>query len=117
MKFLSLEPFVPSGSNFEGSKRLFLELGFKINWDQGGYVGFQKDECRFILQQYDQVEFAQNFMLSVKVTDVAAYRELIIEKQLPEKFGIRVGKVTQQPYGKELNMIDIAGVCWHFVEQ
>ncbi len=117
MKFLSLEPFVPSGSNFEGSKQLFQELGFKINWDSGDYIGFQKDECRFILQKYDQVEFAQNFMLSVKVTDVAAYRAFILEKQLPEKFGIRVGKITQQPYGKELNLIDIAGVCWHFVEQ
>lgn len=117
MKFLSLEPFVPSGSNFEGSKQLFLELGFKINWDQGDYIGFQKDECRFILQKYDQKEFAQNFMLSVKVTDVEAYRTLIIERQLPEKFGVRIGKITQQPYGKELNLIDIAGVCWHFVEQ
>ncbi len=117
MKFLSLEPFVPSGSNFEGSKQLFQELGFEINWDSGDYIGFQKDECRFILQKYDQAEFAQNFMLSVKVTDVAAYRSFILEKQLPEKFGIRISKITQQPYGKELNLIDIAGVCWHFVEQ
>lgn len=31
MKFLSLEPFVPSGSNFDGSKQLFQELGFTIN--------------------------------------------------------------------------------------
>ena len=67
MKFLSLEPFVPSGKNFEASKQLFLELGFKINWDAGDYIGFQKDECRFILQQYDQKAFAENFMLSVKV--------------------------------------------------
>ena len=33
MKFLSLEPFVPSGSNFESSKQLFVALGFTINWD------------------------------------------------------------------------------------
>ncbi|MGI8581954.1 MAG: hypothetical protein ACR2KX_07155 [Chitinophagaceae bacterium] len=31
MKFLSLEPFVPSGNNFEGSKLFFRELGFTIN--------------------------------------------------------------------------------------
>lgn len=35
MKFLTLEPFVPSGSNFEGSKSLFVELGFSISWDGG----------------------------------------------------------------------------------
>jgi hypothetical protein len=40
----------------------------------------------------------------------------VIEKGLPEKFGIRIGKVNQQAYGKEVNIIDIAGVCWHFVE-
>ena len=117
MKFLSLEPFVPSGKNFEASKQLFLELGFKINWDAGDYIGFQKDECRFILQQYDEKAFAENFMLSVKVDDLSAFREELIEKQLPQRFGIRISEIMQQPYGKEVNIIDIAGVCWHFVQQ
>jgi hypothetical protein len=117
MKFLSLEPFVPSGSNFEGSKQFFIELGFHINWEVDGYVGFQRDECRFILQKYDVAEFAQNFMLSVKVTNVEEFRTSVIDKQLPEKYGVRIGKITQMPYGREVNVIDIAGVCWHFVEQ
>ncbi|MEO8885409.1 MAG: hypothetical protein ABI367_05050 [Mucilaginibacter sp.] len=117
MKFLSIEAFVPSGSNFEGSKQLFLELGFSINWDQGDYIGFQKDECRFILQHFNMPQFAQNFMLSVKVTNVTGFRDMIIEKRLAAKYGIRINDIVQQPYGKELNMIDIAGVCWHFVEQ
>lgn len=116
MKLFSLEPFVPSGRNFEGSRQLFQELGFTINWSGDGYVGFQKDECRFILQKFDKVDFAENFMLSVKIDDVEEFRREVLEKKLPEKFGIRIGKVTQQPYGKEVNMIDIAGVCWHFVQ-
>lgn len=117
MKFLSLEPFVPSGSNFEGSKQFFLELGFHINWEVDGYAGLQRDDCRFILQKYDEPNFAQNFMLSVKVSDLEAFRDGIFEKQLPEKYGIRIGKISQQTYGRELNIIDIAGVCWHFVDQ
>ncbi len=117
MQFLSLEPFVPSGSDYEGSKQFFVELGFHINWEQDGYIGFQRDECRFILQKYDNVEFAQNFMLSVKVTDVEAFRQMVIDKQLPEKYGIRIGKINPMPYGREVNIIDIAGVCWHFVQQ
>jgi hypothetical protein len=40
----------------------------------------------------------------------------VLAKKLPEKFGIRVAPPTQQPYGKEVNIIDLAGVCWHFVE-
>jgi len=116
MKFLSLEPFVPSGSNFEGSKQLFQELGFIINWDAGDYVGFERDGCKFILQKYDNNEFAENYMLSIKVSNADEFWKYVIEKQLPEKFGIKVGKPTMQPYGKEVNIIDIAGVCWHFVE-
>lgn len=117
MKLLSIEAFVPSGSNFEGSKQFFQELGFRINWEVDGYVGFQWDECRFVLQRFDNVAFAQNFMLSVKVSDVEEFRNEVLEKKLPEKYGIRIGQISQQPYGKEVNIIDIAGVCWHFVEQ
>jgi hypothetical protein len=116
MKFLSLEPFIPSGKDFESAKQFFAALGFTITWDAGGYAGFERDGCKFILQQYDNVEFAQNLMISVKVDDVAAFRNDVIEKKLPEKFGIRIGQVTHQPYGKEVNIIDKAGVCWHFVE-
>jgi hypothetical protein len=116
MQFLSLEPFVPSGSNFDASKQLFQELGFSINWDAGDYIGFAKDACKFILQKYDDKNFSENLMLSVKVDDVEAFRQMVIEKQLPEKFGIRISQPIQQPYGKEVNVIDIAGVCWHFVE-
>ena len=87
MKFLSLAPFVPSGSKYEELKQLFQELGFKVSWDEGGYAGFGADGCNFILQKFDRKEFAENF-----------------------------GQVTQQPYGKEVNIIDIAGVCWHFIE-
>jgi predicted lactoylglutathione lyase len=116
MKFLSLEPFVPSGSNFEGSKKLFQELGFKINWDAGDYVGFERDGCKFILQKFDNVEFAQNFMISVGISSAEEFWNELNEKQLEKKFAVKVGKPTQQPYGKEVNVIDIAGVCWHFVE-
>lgn len=116
MKFLSLAPFVPSGEDFEGSKQLFLELGFKILWDAGDYVSFEKDGCTFILQKFVNKEFAENFMITVRVDDVTAFYNEVNEKQLPQKFGIRISPPKQMPYGKESNIIDIAGVCWHFVE-
>jgi hypothetical protein len=116
MKFLSLEPFVPSGNNFEGSKLFFQELGFSISWDAGDYVGFARDGCKFILQKFDNKSFAENFMLSVQITNAEEFYTEVLAKKLPEKFGIRVAPPTQQPYGKEVNIIDLAGVCWHFVE-
>lgn len=116
MKLLSLEPFVPSGENFEGSKQLFIELGFSVSWDAGDYVGFEKDGYRFILQKYVNKEFAENFMISVKVADVQAFWKEVTDKQIPQKFGVRISPPKQMPYGLESNLIDIAGVCWHFVQ-
>lgn len=116
MKFKSLEPFVPSGSNFNGAKQFFQELGFKINWDAGGYTGFEKDGCKFILQQYNNKEFAENLMINVKIDNAEEFWKMVIEKKLPEHFGIKITEPAQQPYGKEVNIIDMAGVCWHFVE-
>jgi len=116
MQFLSLQPFVPSGSNFEGSKQLFIELGFTITWDAGDYVGFDRDGCKFILQKFDNKEFAENFMINVRINNAEEFWQEVNEKQLPQKFGIRIKEPTQMPYGKEVNIIDIAGVCWHFVE-
>ena len=116
MEFISLEPFVPSGSDFEASKKLFLELGFTITWDGGDYVGFQRDNCKFILQKFDNRAFAENFMLSVKVSNPDEFWKEVKEKELEKKYGIRLGIPADQSYGREVNLIDLAGVCWHFVQ-
>jgi hypothetical protein len=117
MRFHSLQPFVPSGSEFHKSKQLFQDIGFNVSWDAGDYIGFERDGCRFILQNYNNNAFAENFMISVGVSNAEEFRNYIISKGLPEKYGVKVGTVTLQLYGKEVNIIDIAGVCWHFVEQ
>ena len=116
MEFLSLEPFIPSGSNFEESKQLFQELGFKINWDAGDYIGFERDGCKFILQNYNNKAFAENLMINVKISNAEEFWNELNEKQVLEKFDVRITKPAVQPYGIEVILIDIAGVCWHFVE-
>ena len=117
MKFLSLQPFVPSGKDFEKSKQLFVELGFKIIWEDSDYVDFEKDNSKFVLQRFDKPDFAESYMLTVSIDNAEQFRSYVLDKKLPERFGIRIGEVIQEPYGKEVNVIDIAGVCWHFVEQ
>ncbi len=116
MKFTSLSPFVPSGSDFEGSRQLFLDLDFSIVWDAGDYIKFDRDGCSFILQKYDNIEFAQNLMINVNVDDVAAFWEDLKQKDLAGKHGIKLTEPKLMPYGKEVNLIDLAGVCWHFVQ-
>ena len=56
-------------------------------------------------------------MLTVRVDNVDEFRQEVLNKQLPQKFGIHIGEVSDEPYGREVNIIDLAGVCWHFVQQ
>lgn len=116
MKFLSLAPFVPAGNKFAESIQFFQELGFVLKWENQDLASFEIDGCSFILQRFDRKEFAENFMLSVRISSVKEFHDMVIDKKLPERFGIRIGKISQQPYGKEVNIIDLAGVCWHFIE-
>ncbi len=114
MKYNSIEAFVPSGENFQASRKLFLELGFKINWEAADYVGFENNGCCFILQNYNVKEFAENFMMSVRVENLDDFWQKVSKLDLPEKFGVKLREPTNFPWGREVNMIDIAGVCWHF---
>jgi hypothetical protein len=117
MKFLSLKPFIPSGPDYEKARDFFVELGFGLSWDMGDYAGLENNGSGFILQRFNNKEFAENLMVSVGVENADAFRAEMIEKKLPEKYGIRIGEATNQPYGREVNIIDRAGVCWHFVQQ
>ena len=114
MKYNSIEAFVPSGSDFQASRQLFLELGFNIMWETADYIGFENNGCRFILQNYNVKEFAENLMIRIIVDDLDEFWREISEKNLPEKFGVNLREPTDFPLGREVNLIDIAGVCWHF---
>ena len=116
MKYKSIEAFVPSGADFKKSRELFLELGFTISWETADLIGFENDGCKFILQKYDSKDFAENFMMSVKVVDLDEFWREISALKLPEKFGVKLTEPKNFPWGREVNLIDIAGVCWHFAE-
>lgn len=88
-----------------------------MSWEADGYAGFQKDNCSFILQKYDNTSFAENFMISVAIENADEFYKEVTEKQLSQKFGIRISKPVKHGYGRDVNLIGIAGVCWHFVQQ
>lgn len=78
---------------------------------------FSRMSAVLYYKKFNHQEFAQNFMLSVKIENVEEFRNSVLDKKLPEKYGIRIGEIIRQPYGMEVNVIDLAGVCWHFVQQ
>jgi hypothetical protein len=116
MQFLSLEPFVPSGPEFEKSKSLFLEIGFSINWDAGDYVGFGRDGCSFILQKFNDKGFAENFMISVKIDNAENFWQEMTAKDLAGKFGVRMNRPVptlwkrSQPHRHRRRMLAFCGI-------
>ena len=114
---LALLPFVPSGSDYEGSRRLFADLGFEEVWASDGYASFRNGNARFILQKFDDEKFASNFMIRIDVANLDAWWEAVSEKQLDTKYpGFRIKPPANFPWGREVNFIDLAGVCWHIGE-
>ena len=110
----SLLPFVPSGKDYEASRRLFADLGFEEVWEDNGYAGFRNGGAEFILQRFDDKHFAENFMVRLNVDDLDRWWESISQRGLDRTYpGVRFSGPTDHPWGREVNLIDLAGVCWH----
>lgn len=116
MKYNCIEAFVPSGKDFQSSRGLFLEIGFKIDWENDQMISFENNGCRFLLQNFAAEGFAENMMMRVTVDDLDEFWREISEKRLPENFGVKLTEPKDFPWGREVNLIDIAGVCWHFAQ-
>lgn len=113
-RVLGLQPFVPSGPHFETALAFFAAVGFEVTWRDGDYAGLRRDDAAFILQRIDQPQWAQNQMLVLEVADLdAAWTELSaagLERRFP---GVRLRPPTEFAWGREIHLIDPAGVCWH----
>jgi hypothetical protein len=117
LRVLSLLPFIPSGEDYDASRRLFAELGFDEAWENGGYAGFRNGNAQFILQKFDDATFASNFMIRIVVPDLDLWWEAVSRKQLEKTYPrFRIKPPTDFTWGREVHFIDLAGVCWHVGE-
>src|SRR2546421_8812456 len=103
----SLLPFVPSGKDYEASRRLFAELGFQERWESDGYAGFRNGGAEVILQRFDDEHFAQNFMVRLNVDDLDWGWEHILQKSLDRTYpGGRFNGTPNHPWGREGQFLD-----------
>lgn len=114
VNYHTLRPFVPSGPDFAKAKSFFLALGFEISWEVEGLIGFQKDTCEFILQELDHEELANNLMLQMQVDDLDTFWVELQALDLLSTFNCKLKAPYDYPWGREVHLIDLAGVCWHF---
>ncbi len=109
-----LYPFVPSGRDFRLSVRFFRELGFEKLWEQDGLAGLRYGAAYFMLQDIDVPEWQKNQMLTLEVDDLDLFWSELDRKRLDQSFsGIRLKSPADYPWGREVHIVDPAGVCWH----
>ncbi len=111
---IALYPFVPSGPNFEVALEFFGELGFTCLWKNGGIAGLRFGGAYFMLQDIDVPEWQKNQMITFEVDNLDIYWSEIEARALPPRFpGVKMRPPTDFPWGREIHIIDPAGVCWH----
>jgi hypothetical protein len=106
-------PFVPA-KDFELSKRFYLKVGFQLLLD-GEVAIFGIGKSSFILQNYYNKEWAENFMMQLMVDDVDAWWENLNSMDLGKDFpGASLSPPEVQPWGLRISyLVDPTGVLWH----
>jgi hypothetical protein len=113
-KATGLYPFVPSGTDFKLALAFFAELGFDKAWEQDGLAGLRCGGAYFLLQSIDVPEWQKNQMHVIEVEDLDAYWAELAPKNLAARFaGVKLKPPTDFPWGREIHIVDPAGVCWH----
>jgi hypothetical protein len=113
-KAKALYPFVPSGPHFDVAVAFLCELGFEKTWGCDDYAGMRYDQAYIILQKIDVPEWQANQMITIEVDDLDAYWSELEAKNLPAMFpDARLRPPTDFPWGREIHIVDPAGVCWH----
>lgn len=112
-----IRPFVPA-KDFEQSKRFYETLGFENVLDDEVAI-FNVGSGGFILQNYYQKDWAENFMMQLMVDDLDAWWAHIDVLDLPPKFGVAPPKPpAMQPWGLRIvYLFDPSGVLWHVTQK
>jgi hypothetical protein len=108
-----LYPFVPSGADFARALEFFAALGFEQQWREEGLAGLRFGGAYFMLQDINVPVWQENQMLTYEVTDLDGYWAELAALNLERFPGVKLLPPTDFPWGREIHLIDPAGVCWH----
>src|SRR2546430_12953227 len=70
---LDLKAFVPA-KDHALAKQFYVDLGFKLNWDNPQTAELEIGSFRFLLQNYYVQRYEKNFMMHLMVEDTDAWR-------------------------------------------
>ena len=107
----AMRPMVPA-RNFGTSKRFYEELGFRSEILSDELVEMHLGAYSFILQNYYVKEWANNFVMHMRVSDVGLWWRRIVALDLPRRYGIKTSEPKGESWGLVAGFIDPSGVLW-----
>ena len=113
----SIRTFI-GAKDFSESRAFYRELGFE-DISVGPKMSYFKidEHIGFYLQEYYVEDWVNNSMIFLEVDDLDACRLDLLERNLPDRYlKVRISKIQEEPWGRELFMHDPSGVLWHFGE-
>ncbi len=111
----AMRPMVPA-KDFEISKRFYEELGFRPQILSGGLVEMRLGAYSFLLQNYYVEQWANNFVMHMRVSDVNLWWERIVSLHLPDRYGIKMKAPHLESWGSVADIVDPSGVLWRIAE-
>ncbi len=104
--------------NFEQSKRFYVALGFAMSEGWGGTADFELNGYRFRLQDYYVKDWADNFMVVMRVDDVEAWHQHARRIARSSEFAnIRIKPPETVDGSLVLHVVDPSGVLLVFVQK
>jgi hypothetical protein len=110
-------PFVPA-KDFALSRQFYLDLGFTLQLDAEVAI-FGIGRTSFLLQNYYNKEWAENFMMQLMVDDLDTWWSHISALDLPTRYPVQPPQAPAwQPWGlRVMYVFDPSGVLWHVAER
>jgi hypothetical protein len=112
---MAMRPVVPA-RNFDISKRFYAELGFEPRRLTDRLVEMRLGPNAFILQNYYVQEWADNFAIHLRVSNVRLWWDHIASLDLPSRYGVKTRAPRQEDWGLVAMVIDPSGVLWQIAE-
>jgi catechol 2,3-dioxygenase-like lactoylglutathione lyase family enzyme len=114
---IELKAFVPA-SDFALSKQFYQDLGFTMSWSDNELAYMHHGTSSFLLQNFYVKALADNFMMHLLVEDVDAWWDNVNEKQIGQKYSVKILPPEQRPWGmRDFVVIDPSGVLWRIAEK
>ena len=111
----AMRPMVPA-KDFAISERFYLELGFTPRALAPKLVEMRLGVFAFILQDYYIREWADNFVVHLRVSDVQTWWDQIVRLDLAQRYQVKATPPRDEGWGLVANLGDPSGVLWRIAQ-